>query len=149
MSSATGWTVRAARPEEAPACAAILNAWIDEMPWMPRVHPADDVVRRYREFVFPNRTVWVAGDDVAGYLALDETEGFITSLYAARRGEGVGKALVDHVKGPRDLLQLWTFVANTDARRFYAREGFREVERTEGDNEEGLPDVRLLWERGA
>ena len=42
-------------------------------------------------------------------------------------------------------LTLWTFVANEGARRFYAREGFVEVGRTEGENEEGLPDVLLAW----
>ena len=46
----------------------------------------------------------------------------------------------------QDRLFLWTFVANQKARAFYRREGFREVEQTEGDNEEGLPDVRLTWE---
>jgi hypothetical protein len=40
---------------------------------------------------------------------------------------------------------LWTFVANAGARRFYAREGFVEARRTEGENEEGLPDVLLTW----
>jgi putative acetyltransferase len=47
----------------------------------------------------------------------------------------------------RDRLSLWTFQANEGARRFYAREGFAEVRMTEGDNEEGLPDVLLEWVR--
>ena len=43
-------------------------------------------------------------------------------------------------------LTLWTFQANDGARRFYAREGFREVEFTDGaGNAEKLPDVRLEW----
>ena len=42
-------------------------------------------------------------------------------------------------------LTLWAFVANEGALRFYAREGFVEVARTDGDNEEGLPDVMLRW----
>lgn len=141
--------MREARDEDAPLCAAIKNAWIDDTPWMPRVHPAHDLVRHYREFVFRNRRVWVAGDPLAGYLALDEADGFVTSLYAARPGHGVGKALLDRAKEGREHLQLWTFVANVDARRFYVREGFREVEQTDGDNEERLPDIRYVWERGA
>ena len=32
--------IRRAGLPEAEACAAILNAWIDATPWMPRVHPA-------------------------------------------------------------------------------------------------------------
>ncbi len=30
-----------------------------------------------------------------------------------------------------------------DARCFYSREGFSEIRRTNGDNEEGLPDIPL------
>jgi hypothetical protein len=42
--------------------------------------------------------------------------------------------------------QLWTFQANTGARRFYARHSCREVEWTNGEhNEEKTPDVRLVW----
>ena len=141
--------VRRARPGEAGACAAILNAWIDGTAWMPRVHTAEDVRRHYREFVFRNRLIWVAGDPVVGYLALDEAEGAITSLYAAHPGQGVGRALLDRAKAARDRLWLWTFVANEAACRFYTREGFAEVERSDGDNEEGLPDIRFQWERGA
>ncbi len=54
---------------------------------------------------------------------------------------------MDFAKGGRGRLKLWTFQANEDARRFYIREGFREVRMTDGDNEEGLPDVMLEWVR--
>jgi hypothetical protein len=36
-------------------------------------------------------------------------------------------------------------VANEGARRFYARQGFVEIGRSEGENEEGLPDVLFRW----
>jgi len=40
-------------------------------------------------------------------------------------------------------LQLWTFQANREARRFYERHGFTAVEETDGTtNEERLPDMR-------
>ncbi len=140
--------IRPATPEDAPACAAILNAWIDETPWMPRVHSHEDVERHYREFVFQKRKVTVAGDDApVGYLALDMEEGFITSFFlkAEVRGEGVGKRLLDGVKAGVETLQLWTFVENDGARRFYEREGFSEADRSDGDNEEGLPDILYRW----
>ena len=60
--------IRPATPNDAPGCAAILNAWIDETPWMPRVHSHEDVERHYREFVFQNRKVSVAGRRIAGRL---------------------------------------------------------------------------------
>ncbi|MDA8586893.1 GNAT family N-acetyltransferase [Rhodobacteraceae bacterium] len=140
-------SVRLGRSEDASACAAILNAWIDGTEWMPRVHARSDVDRHYRAFVFQRRKVWVAGDPPEGFLALDDAAGVVTALYAQAPGRGVGKALLDQAKAGRNALSLWTFVANGRARQFYAREGFAEVEETVGDNEEGLPDVRLLWER--
>ena len=61
-------------------------------------------------------------------------------------GQGIGSRLLERAKAERpDGLDLWTFQANTGARRFYERHGFVEVARTDGDNEEGEPDIRLRW----
>lgn len=38
------------------------------------------------------------------------------------------------------------FVSNTRARRFYERHGFVEIDGSDGDNEEGEPDIRFRWE---
>jgi GNAT superfamily N-acetyltransferase len=146
MSQPPSLLVRAAVPEDHLVCASIKNAWIDATHWMPRVHAHDDVVRHYRDTVFPERRVVVAEEDVVvGYAVQDDVE--VTALFVAKgaRQRGVGAALLDHLKQGSDRLQLWTFVANEGARRFYAREGFVEVRRTAGDNEEGLPDVLLEW----
>ena len=87
------------------------------------------------------------GGAVAGFLAVDG-EGFVAGLYVAgpARGQGVGTALVEAAKAARpEGLTLWTFVANAGARRFYARHGFVEAGRTDGENDEGLPDIRFDW----
>ena len=139
--------MRLAVADDACRCAGIVNAWIDQTEWMPRKHAHDDVERYYRDVVFKDRTVWVSGKPVDGFLAFEDRERIVTALYTALPGTGRGKALLDHVKERLTGLRLWTFVANEGARRFYAREGFCEVERTEGDNEEGLPDVCLSWDR--
>ena len=143
-------TLRPAVPGDAAAMARIKNRWIDETAWMPRVHPAEDVERHYREMVIADRPVTVAecAGQVTGYLAVDPGERFITSLFidADRRGTGIGKRLLDFAKdGYPSGLWLWTFVANTQAQRFYLREGFAEVRRSDGDNEEGLPDILYQW----
>lgn len=141
--------VRFAALEDMPACAMILNNWIDETPWMPRVHNPADVVRHYRETVFPYEQTLVArqGEILLGFCTLSG-ENYISALYIAPagRGRGIGKRLVDRARSlAPEGLRLWTFQANDGARRFYAREGFREVRRTEGDNEEKLPDILLEW----
>ena len=70
--------------------------------------------------------------------------GFITALYVARdaRSTGIGTRLLEVAAGDRDT-KLWTFQANMPARAFYERHGFSEVTRTDGDNEEALPDILL------
>jgi GNAT superfamily N-acetyltransferase len=65
----------------------------------------------------------------------------------ARTGRGLGSRLVDLAKQRRAALDLWTFQANLGARNFYERHGFLVVATTEGDNEEGAPDVRYHWQR--
>ena len=138
----SGATLRPGTPADAPACAAILNAWIDATPWMPRIHPPEAVAAYYRDVVLPTRRCVVAP---GGFVAADGA--MVTALYLSpeARGRGLGAALLAMV---RDGAQrLWTFEANAPARRFYARQGFVELRRTPGDNEEGLPDI--LLERAA
>ncbi len=144
-------TVRTVRAEDAVACVGIFNDWVDATDWMPRVHPPEDVARQFREHVMATCDVLVGERDgvVAGFLSVDG-EGFVAGLFVetAARGRGVGTALLGAAKAlwPEGLT-LWTFEANAGARRFYARHGFVEADRTNGENEEGLPDILLTWRR--
>ncbi len=141
--------VEPARITDAPGIGGILSDWIDETGWMPRIHTRDEIQGFAREMV---ERGWVevarrCGSAV-GFLARDGQE--VHALYLARsaRGQGVGKALLDRAKAETDRLLLYTFAANTRARDFYLREGFHEVARTNGaDNDEKLPDIRFRWER--
>ncbi len=45
-------------------------------------------------------------------------------------------------------LNLWTFRSNTRARSFYEALGFVVVGMSDGDNEEGAPDLRYRWIAG-
>lgn len=93
--------------------------------------------------------VWVAvsvGGEVAAMLVLEAD--VIDQLYVepAWTGRGIGSGLIGWAKQRRPGgLQLWTFQANHGALRFYDRHGFFAVHETDGDNEEGAPDVRLHW----
>jgi GNAT superfamily N-acetyltransferase len=141
--------IRTARSQDMAACAAIVNSWIDDTPWMPRIHSHEDVARFYKKDVLEQRKVFVvaSSSQIIGVMALD-TEHTVTALYVAKnfRSQGVGRLLLDRAKTEsRDGVKLWTFQANEPARRFYLREGFSEVNRTDGDNEEGLPDILLEW----
>jgi GNAT superfamily N-acetyltransferase len=142
--------IRAAKLRDMSECAEIVNAWIDATNWMPRVHPREEVAEFYRDTVFSRFQVFVAENDnhIAGMIAL-APDNTVSALYVHddHRHKGVGKALLDRAKteatGP---VQLWTFVANRDAQAFYKHEGFAEVRRTDGDNEEKLPDILYRWQ---
>ncbi|MFP5076893.1 N-acetyltransferase family protein [Rhizobium sp. YIM 134829] len=142
-------TIRSANFGDMRSCASIVNDWIDGTPRMPRCHDHHDVVRFYENDVFRDGRVLVAqiGTEICGFTSLDD-DGTVTALYVdeSQRGCGIGKALVDRLKRERaDGLKLWTMQANRSAQRFYLREGFSEVRRTDGDNEEGLPDILYGW----
>ena len=136
-------TIRPARPEDAPPMGAILSDWIDATPWMPRLHTREEDVAFCAALV---PYAHVSGD-VDGFIALDGED--IPALYVASgaRRQGHGPALLDHAKAHARHLSLWTFAANGDALAFYAAQGFAETARTDGENEERLPDVRLEWRR--
>ena len=139
--------IRPAVVADAPACARILQEWLDATPWVPDLHDLEETERFVRERLMAG-TVLVAGE-IDGFLALDGEA--VAALYvdAGARERGVGSALIGAAKARAERLALRTFRANRGARRFYARHGFVEGRRSEGENDEGLPDVEMTWERGA
>jgi len=141
--------IRRAERDDMTACAGIFNRWIDATPWMPRVHDHADVERFYADTVFAERTVLLAENDgtIAGFLSLS-SDGHVTALYidASHRGSGIGSQLIEAAKAlSPDELSLWTFEHNREAQRFYEHQGFQAVSRTDGDNEERLPDILYRW----
>ncbi|AXC50339.1 GNAT family N-acetyltransferase [Paracoccus suum] len=142
------FTLRPGRAFDARDCARIVNDWIDREPWLPRARSEAEVVRHYREDVFPSQEVTVAeaAGEVAGFMAFLPAEREVTSLFVDRRGGGIGAALLNVAKARHHHLTLWAFEANKAARRFYLREGFRLTDRTAGDNDECMPDVQYRWD---
>ena len=143
--------LRAAQPTDAGTVGEILGDFAASTPWMPKLHSgAEDVA--HAGYMIDQGWVTVACDEVGifGFIARDGAQ--VHALFTSTRakGLGVGKVLLDHAKGQSEILRLYTFAANAGARRFYRREGFVEVGQGDGSgNEEGLPDVSLLWERKA
>lgn len=145
----TVWRITDAAPGDAGPLAAILGDWVREVGWLPVLHSRDEDQGFLATLIERGGVRVARGDDGAlGFLAGHEHE--VTALYLAPRGRGrgIGKALLAEAKakaGHRGLT-LWVFQSNVRALAFYQREGFREMERTDGlRNEAGLPDVRLAW----
>lgn len=116
---------------------------------VPLIHPEEEVAAHLAERIIPRGSsfVWEESGRILGWV--DVHESFVDQLYCRRgaTGRGIGKRLLDFAKAQcPEGLQLYTFMVNEGARRFYAREGFREVEYGDGsENEERQPDVRLQW----
>ncbi|MEM9854624.1 MAG: GNAT family N-acetyltransferase [Pseudomonadota bacterium] len=137
--------LRAAGPEDAAACVTILRDWINETPWMPMLHSRDSMDAFWRGRL-EECSAWVAEaqGEVCGFVVRDGA--YITALYVASgiRGTGLGTRLLELAASSGEPeTRLWVFEANESALRFYLRAGFRELSRTQGDNEEGLPDILL------
>ena len=116
---------------------------------VPMIHDAGGVEWFIRNRLIPRGSsfVYLENDEIVAWL--DVYDGWLDQLYCKRghTGRSIGKELVDFAKSKApEGLQLWTFQVNQGARRFYNREGFEEVELTDGANcEEKQPDVRLIW----
>lgn len=140
---------RADRTEAEAAVGVIIESRHASVPAIPApVHPDHEIRAWFRDIVMASNEVWVALDsgEIVGTMVL--APGWIEQLYVAPKstGLGIGAALLrramSEASGPLDL---WTFASNDGAQRFYLRHGFVEQERTNGDNEEGAPDIRYRW----
>ncbi|MBC9712046.1 GNAT family N-acetyltransferase [Streptomyces sp. TRM66268-LWL] len=143
--------LRRARAADAEDLAEVwLRSYAAALPGVRRAHTDSEVRDWFRHVVVPQHETWAASapDGTAvGLLVLDGPE--LDQLYLAPewRGRGLGDRLVTLAKSRRPTgLSLWTFQVNEPARRFYARHGFVERERTDGSrNEESEPDIRMTW----
>ncbi|MEL0437165.1 GNAT family N-acetyltransferase [Phycobacter sp. K97] len=146
-------TLRPARSTDAGQIGEILHGFSKETAWMPDLYTGAETIAFCGEMIDRGWvTVAEAEGGILGFLARDGGE--ICSLYVATEacGRGIGKRLLDAAKGQVGTeaetlrLSLWTFQANQGAQRFYRREGFAEVRRSDGNrNEEGLPDIEFVW----
>lgn len=142
--------IRAATADDAQAAGEIVHQFQQGTTWMPNLYSLDEVTKLCRTMIDRG---WVTVAEVqgqmVGFLARDRSE--VCSLYLAddARGQGFGRALLEEAKEVSPELVLRTFEANEAARRFYHRQGFIEIGRGDGtNNDEGLPDIFLQWAQG-
>ena len=144
-------TIRRAVPDDVVELAELFwRVREQSVPAIPMIaHPRETVLPFVRDVLLRDFEVHVAVLDgrMIGFLALMAPDQ-LGHLYLDRHhtGRGLGSRLVEVAKERfPDGLRLWAFQDNHDALRFYRRHGFVEVEWTDGDNEEGAPDVLMTW----
>lgn len=140
-------TLRPARSTDAGATGEILHGFSRENDWMPDLHSCAETIAFCGRMIDQGWvTVAEAQGAVVGFLALNGSDVHSLYLTPAARGQGIGKRLLDHAKAQHSRLTLFAFQANTGACRFYERNGFAEVARGDGaDNDENLPDIKYVW----
>jgi GNAT superfamily N-acetyltransferase len=119
------------------------------IPYAPLAHSDEAVYYWVAEVLIKTNHIIAASKEgvVYGFIATASVEGrqWINHLYIhpQHTGLGIGSALLEYVLNniPRPVY-LYTFQANTSARRFYERYGFLALEFGNGSgNEEGCPNV--------
>ena len=78
----------------------------------------------------PNAETWVFKLDgvVVGFIALIGNEVGAIFVDAKFHGQGIGRALMDHARSIRDVLELDVFKDNLVGRNFYEKYGFSKVD---------------------
>lgn len=98
------------------------------------------------EKVLPDAEIFVyeEGDAVLGFIGL--TENYIAGIFvdANSQSQGIGKALLDHVKKSSSQLSLQVYKKNSRAVRFYIREGF-DVLNEQTDEHTGETELVMSW----
>jgi len=129
---------------QAPRLLGVLWAFTRRTDWLPRSRPAWVDARL---MVWIIRRGWVRPLAGMAFIARDGARIHALYVHPARRGQGLGRILLDEAKAGHDRLELWVLERNIAARRFYAAQGFEEVLCGRGmGNDEDLPDILMVWE---
>jgi GNAT superfamily N-acetyltransferase len=146
----TGVTLRAAGTADTPAITEVFLAARKAMTYLPHLHTDDETARFLFDLVRLAQ-VQVAVDDgaIVGFAAVRGTWLEHLNVHPRAQNAGIGSRLIDWAKETSPAgLDLWVFERNTRARALYASHGWRDILHTDGDNEEGQPDVHMRWEPG-
>ena len=131
---------------------AVMQIWLhgnlDAHPFIPASFWTDhfetvrDMLPQAELYVHENE----ATRQIDGFIGL--TENHIEGIFDAKavRTNGIGKALLDHVKSRKPCLTLSVYQKNERALAFYQREQF--TVQSEGiDEDTNEADIQMLWTR--
>ena len=135
--------LRRATIDDASACALIIDDWIEKTEEILQFFYKHQLTEMIRDAI-PLRDVWVIGQPINGYISYNPDLLQVTALYVNKRGEGLGKMLLDQLKSDHKYLQLWSHEFNKSAHNFYRREGFQFKNRKDRGSD-GIPELQFEW----
>lgn len=145
------FVLRPAHPQDAFDIGEIfLAAHKQSLSYLRQLHTGEQTRTWIRETMLPTTTVWVAeiSGRVVGFCSLGGQKLEHLYVHPEDQGLGVGTALLEQARALSiERLELYTFVRNQGARRFYERHGFRAIAFGQS-NEENEPDVLYEWTPG-
>lgn len=111
-------------------------------------HTFEEDQAYFRDVILTHNDVWVVevAGEAAAFLAI--AGDFIDQLYVdpLYQRQGLGKALLEHARHlSPEHLWLFTLQINTNARKFYEKNGFRIVRLGISPPPESEPDVEYHW----
>ena len=135
--------LRAARATDAEAIARVMRAAFLSFGWMPMLHTPEGDLLFIKDVLSQKRVIVAEADnELIGFIAVGGE--WVEQLYLDPRwtGKGIGSRLLDEAIATLPVVRLYCFQANSGARRFYERHGFRAELFGDGSkNQEGLPDI--------
>lgn len=130
-----------------PGLLAVLWSFTRTTPWLPVTRTRlTDAGLMARMILRGQVRMLRQGARPVAFLARDG--GFVTALYVlpTLQGQGAGSRLLTEAQEQAPALELFTHVRNKAARDFYGRAGFAEAEGSL-ENDERVPDLRMVWQR--
>jgi GNAT superfamily N-acetyltransferase len=145
------FSTRPATANDATAIVRVFSPSFRLLTFLPMLHTEEEDRWFIENVILKECAVTVAeGDEgIVAFLAQQREEVRMLYTHPDFIGTGPGSLLIEGAKRSAEAaLELWCFQANTYARRFYERHGFKAIRLTDGhDNEEKMPDVRYRWQR--
>lgn len=140
---------RAVTADAAEVAEVFIASQADALPFVARLHSAEETRDFIINNVFVQCEVWVAVESrrIVGMMALSHAHIDHLYLQPGYYRRGIGTLLLDEAKKHRpDGLTLFAFEANRRACAFYAHHGFIATEHGDGSgNEAGEPDILFEW----
>ena len=141
---------RPATAKDTAAIARVFSSSFRLLTFLPMLHTEEEDRWFIENVVLKEFVVTVAerDKDIVAFLAQQGEEVRLLYTHPDSIGTGAGGLLIEAAQRSGEAaLELWCFQANTYARRFYERHGFKAIRFTDGhDNEEKMPDVRYRWQ---